>query len=299
MNTVAEIQHHIMRYARAGEVISPLPGLRMSRADSQGLPTSSIQNPCVALVAQGAKRTEIGDATFEFRAGQILVAPGNLPIIGQVTKASLCAPYLAMAVDLKPEVIAELIATQRSTSFTSNSQTGFSPSKADTVLLDTFNRLLALVDSPDDVDVLLPMLEREITWRLLRGTHSWLVRLIGVGHSRSSRVIETIRWIRGHYADSVSVNDLATMAETSLSTFYRQFREITAASPLQYQKQIRLQEARMLLLGGKADAITAAYAVGYQSQSQFSREYRRLFGLPPMQDIQRTRAMQPPLLDVI
>ncbi len=299
MDTLIDIQRHLILHSREGEVVSPLPGLRISRSRSVGLPTSAIQEPCVSLIAQGAKRTEIGDIAFEFQEGETLVVPANLPIVGQITKASARAPYLAMAFALRPEVIAELLATQPLATSSPGVQTGPSPSSIDPALLDAFNRLLALVDNLHDANVLLPMLEREIAWRLLHGSHAWLVRQIGQERAQSSRVGNVVRWICEHHSEPVSIDALAEMAGMSVFTFYRQFRAITATSPLQYQKQIRLQEARMLLLKGESDAVTAAYAVGYQSQSQFSREYRRRFGLPPMQDVQRTRAERSRALDVI
>ncbi|PYE18387.1 AraC-like DNA-binding protein [Paraburkholderia silvatlantica] len=253
----------------------------------------------MALLVQGAKRTEIGDTTFEFRAGQILVIPANLPVISQVTAASTSVPYLAMAVELEPALIAELLSGGSVTLSERDETSGPAPREADDALLDALNRLLALIDSPEDVDVLLPMLKREIGWRLLRGEQGWMTGLIGRMDVQSSQVGAVLRWMREHYAEPISVGDLAAMTGMSVSTFYRRFRAITAASPLQYQKQIRLLQARMLLLGGNTDAVTAAYQVGYQSQSQFSREYRRLFGVAPMRDVSRNRSLRTARFDIV
>jgi AraC-like DNA-binding protein len=299
MSKLIEIKALILRHSRTEQLHSPLAGLKIACTTKPGFPMVSIQEPCVALIVQGSKRTDIGNHSFQFCAGQILVVLANQPIVSQVTDAQAEAPYLAMAVELEPGLVAELLTDRPIPALLADHRQEPQPSIADEALLDPLYRLLSLLDHPQDVDVLLPMLKREIAWRLLAGPQGWLTRQISLGNGESSQVMRVMRWIRTHYSEPISVDALASMASMSLSSFYRHFERIAGTSPLQYQKQVRLQEARTQLLAGGGDTISIAYAVGYRSQSQFSREYRRMFGIAPMRDVRRSQSLRGLLHDVM
>jgi len=252
-------------------------------------PHRGIYEPSFALVAQGAKRTVVGDKVLEYAAGQYLVVPVDLPVVAKVIRASVDEPYLAVALALNPATIANLLLERSARDGAAVDPPGLKVSECSTELLDAVARLLRLLDRPDDVAVLEPMLEREILWRLLAGEQGAMVRQIGLTDSRLSQISRAIRTIRAHYAEALRVEELAQVAAMSPSTFHRHFFAITAMSPLQYQKTIRLQEARVRLIADAKNVAAVGFDVGYDSPSQFSREYRRLFGVPPGEDMKRIR----------
>jgi AraC-like DNA-binding protein len=285
-----EIRILVAAHARPDQR-SPIDGLLLSKVET-GPPDYSLTEPLLVVMAQGGKRLLLGDRVFEYRAGQCLVVTADLPVTGHFVDASPVTPSLAVGVTLRPAAIAALLLEARVGSRSRTTAVGpaIVTGTADPDLLDAVARLLRLLDHPADAPVLGPMIEREILWRLLNGPHGAMVRQIGLADSGLSHVSRAIRWIRANYAEPMRVSDLARLAGMSPSAFHRHFRAVTAMSPLQFQKRIRLQAARSLLVGRPHDVAGVGHLVGYDSPAQFSREYRRLFGAPPGRDAASLRA---------
>ena len=272
--------------AHAGKRL-PIDGLLLSRVETAP-PDYSLTEPLLVVMAQGGKRLLLGDEIHEYRAGQYLVVTTALPVTGHYLNISAQHPSLAMGLVLRPATIAALLLQARWPRFTSGSP-AMATGDADADLLDAVVRLLRLLDRPTDIPVLAPLVEREILWRLLTGPHGDVIRQIGLADSGLTHVSRAIQWIRDNYAEPMRIADLARLAGMSTSAFHRHFRAITSMSPLQFQKRIRLQEARSLLTAHPGDIAGIGHLVGYDSPSQFNREYRRLFGAPPGQDATRLR----------
>ncbi|MEU6140766.1 AraC family transcriptional regulator [Streptomyces sp. NPDC047081] len=285
-----ELRVLIARHARRPTAVD---WLMLSAQDRPTPPQAGIADPVVALVAQGSKRLVLGDRVYDYGAGQYLVVPLGLPVTGHVTQASRERPMLGAGIALRPAAVASLLLETGPGRDGRGTVSGLTVSDAPGELIDAFVRLIRLLEAPADVPVLAPMIEREILWRLINGQQGGLVRQIGLADSRLTQIGHALRWIRDHYAEALRVEDLARMSGMSLSPFHRHFRALTTMTPIQYQKQIRLQEARLLLMSSTEDVSAIGFAVGYDSASQFSREYRRHFGLPPGQDAVRLRAERP------
>ena len=251
-----------------------------------------------ALIAQGAKRLAIGDRTYEYRAGQYLVASIDLPVTGHFSEASPLEPALGFGLVLRPAPIAALLLETPAEPPPRARGTAPPPAlgvaEASPELLDAVIRMLRLLDAPDDRRVLAPMIEREILWRLITGPLGESVRQAGVGDSSLTYVGRAVRWITAEYDKPFRVEQLAKSCGMSTSAFHRNFVAVTGLSPIQFQKQIRLQRSRLMLMAGGYDVASIGYRVGYESASQFSREYRRQFGLPPGQDAGRLRSRRSP-----
>ncbi|MCW2936791.1 MAG: AraC-type DNA-binding protein [Actinomycetia bacterium] len=250
-------------------------------------PLGNVAEPVVSLVAQGAKRSTLGSRAFDYGAGQFVVITVDLPLTSHITAASDHEPFLGCSLPLDPPTIAGLLLESRLPARTALDGPAISVSDAAPDLIDAFVRLLKLVGSPQDARVLAPAVRREIHWRLLTGPHGGLVRQVGLADGRVAVVARAIAWIKGHYDEVIRVEDLAAEVGLSVSSLNRHFRAATSMSPVQYQKQIRLQRARIRLLANPGDVAGAGHAVGYTSASQFNREYRRLFGAPPGEDAAR------------
>lgn len=277
-----EIRGLIQRHARS-DLRTSIDGLLLSQVDDEE-PDYSLTEPLFVLLASGGKRLFLGDEVHEYRAGQYLVVTTDLPVTGHFFDT----PALGLGLALTPAVIAPLLlelpfAASARTSAIATGDAGFD-------LLDPIARLLRLLDHPSDARVLAPMIEREILWRLLTGPCGGMIRQIGLADSALTHVNRAIRWIRDNYAEPMRVEDLARLAAMSSSAFHRHFRSVTTMSPVQFQKRIRLQEARTLLVSRPDDVAGVGHRVGYESPSQFTREYRRMFGVPPSQDAVRLRA---------
>ncbi len=266
---------------------TPIAGLKVSRVETE-TPYASLTEPLVIVMFQGGKRILLGERVFEYRAGDCLVITSDLPVTGHFLDACPRSPALAMSVELRPEALAPLLV--EAPAWQEAGAPVIATSAADADLLDAVVRMLRLLDHPADAPVLAPLIEREILWRLLTGQHGGMLRQIGLADSSLSHINRAIHWIRGNYSEPLRVADLARLAGMSPSVFHRHFRAVTTLSPLQYQKRIRLQEARSLLVARAGDVVGVAHLVGYDSPSQFNREYRRLFGAPPSQDAARLRA---------
>ncbi|HVY98557.1 MAG TPA: AraC family transcriptional regulator [Dongiaceae bacterium] len=303
METLAEIRALIARHAGpmgpSGSRATPLPGLRLIATPAPTRPANSVYEPALAVIAQGAKRAMLGDRTFDYGAGQYLIVSVDLPVVSRVVEASRRQPYLCVGITLDPAAVARLLLETAAGERVADDgdALGLAVSAAPPDLLDAVLRLLRLLDRPDDVPVLKPMLEREILWRLLHGGQGALVRQIGLADSSLCHIRRAVAVIRARYAETLRVEELAGVAGMSPASFYRHFKSVTAVSPLQYQKQIRLLEARARLIAGPQNVAAIGFDVGYESPSQFSREYSRLFGAPPARDLARLRGQLPPEQD--
>lgn len=290
MQQLIELRALIARHATGGSRRTPISGLTLKAVFKPTEPIHSIDEPVFAVVVQGAKRTVLADRVFEYRAGHFLVASVELPVSSCVIQASEKAPFMGLGLTLKPELIASVLLETPSADAGVVERLGFDVSEAPAELLDAVVRLLRLLDRPSDIAVLRPLIEREIIWRLLCSEQGEMVRQIGLADSRLSRIRRAIGWIRERYAQPLEIEALARQAAMSPTSFHRHFRAATAMSPLQFQKQIRLQQARSRLMTNGADVARVGFSVGYDSPSQFSREYARFFGAPPGRDAARLRA---------
>ncbi|TDW76809.1 AraC family transcriptional regulator [Kribbella pratensis] len=271
-----------------------IDGLLLSLVDAPTPPTAGLASPTFALVAQGRKRLALGEQVFEYGAGDYVIVSVDLPVTGHFVEASKDAPCLGVGLELRPESIASLLldASEKPGS----TVRGLTVDHAPAELVDAMVRLVRLVHQPDDAPVLAPLVQREILWRLLRSPQGAAVREIGLADSSLSHVARVIGWIRKHYTEPFRVEDLAAMAGMSTSAFHRHFRTVTELTPIQFQKKIRLHEARLRVVGLGEDVTSAGYAVGYDSPSQFSREYRREFGTPPSRDRAGSGKLAPELI---
>lgn len=287
---LAEIRGVILDQARP-DLGTPIPGLMLAEVHTAE-PHHSLTEPLFVLMAQGGKRLLQGDEVFEYRAGQCLVVTSDLPVTGQFIGASPENPSLAMGLVLRPAVVAALLLEIGAAQQARLARTGgpkLATCDAWPELLDAVVRLLRLLQHPDDAGILAPLIEREIHWRLLTGPHGAMIRQIGLTDGLA-QVNPAIRWIRDNYAEPMRIEDLARLTGLSRSAFHRHFHDVTTMSPLQFQKRVRLQEARSLLVAQPNDVAGVGHLVGYDSPSQFNREYRRLFGAPPGLDATRLRA---------
>jgi AraC-like DNA-binding protein len=250
-----------------------------------------VSEPMLAIVVQGKKAALLGEETYHYSAAQYLVISVDLPLSGFITEATPEKPYLGFKLDLDPHQLCDIITAQTSANVSKRetSVRGFFVSTADAPLLDGALRLTRLLDTPQDIPILAPMIIREIYYRLLSGELSEAVRQIATSGSNMQRIAEVIQHIKADFTNPLRIEDLADRARMSPSSFHYHFKEVTSMSPLQYQKQLKLLEARRLMLAENSDATNAAYQVGYESPSQFSREYSRMFGAPPIRDIERLR----------
>nr|WP_239092284.1 AraC family transcriptional regulator [Streptomyces sp. SID14478] len=273
-------------------------GVLISKVERPAAPAPSMSGLILAVIAQGAKRLAVGERVHEYRAGQYLVASVDLPVTGHFFEATPEQPALGFGLVLEPAAVAELLlqaGPDDAPGAESEAPAGIAVSDASPELLDAVIRLLRLLDHPRDRAVLAPLAKREILWRLLTGEQGRMVRQLGLADSSLRHVARSVQWIREHYAQPFRVEDLARLADMSESAFYRNFQAVTAMSPIQFQKQIRLQQARLLLAAHPHDITRVGHQVGYDSASQFSREYRRQFGTSPSRDIARLHTSAPAL----
>ena len=265
-----------------------LDGVTLTAVGETTPPIGAMAEPSFAIVGQGVKRTTLNGTDYDYRAGQYLVVSVDLPVTGQALEASADAPLVVFSMTLKPQSIAPLL-LETPAPARRPKLAGLAASTAPPELLDPIVRLLRLLDHPDDLRVLAPGLRREILWRLITGEQGALVRQIGIADGNLAHISRAIRWIRQHYPEPVLVPDLADMAGMSVSAFQRHFRSATSMTPIEFRQQIRLQEARTLLGTRTANVAEVGYLVGYESPSQFSREYHRTFGTSPGRDAARLR----------
>ena len=284
-----ELRTLIARHARPDETTA-LERVLLSASGRPGAPHASTTGTVMAVIAQGAKRLAIGDRVYDYGPGEYLVASVDLPITGHYTHASRDEPALGFGLVLDPSVIAAVLLDAGATRREAQAPPGLGVAEAPAELLDAVVRMARLLDAPADRALLAPMIEREIVWRLLAGPLGESVRQAGLADSSLTHVSRAVRWISEHYDEPFRVEELARSCDMSASAFHRAFSAVTAHSPIRFQKQVRLQKARLLLITGADDVATVGHRIGYGSTSQFNREYRRQFGLPPGRDAERLRA---------
>jgi AraC-like DNA-binding protein len=287
-----ELRDLLARHARP-DLGGPIEDVRIFRADRPNPPTPTTYGKVLALVAQGVKRFALNDRLYEYRAGQYLVASVDLPVTAYFAQATPEQPALGFGLTLRPAVVAEVLLRAGPAELPDSSPgtpPGLAVSTAPAELIDAAVRLLRLLDHPRDIPMLAPLIKQEIIWRLLTGEQGGIVRQLGLPDSSLSHIARAVQWIRDNYARSFRVEEVAQQAGLSVSAFHRNFQAITSMSPIQYQKQIRLQRARLLLAASPGDIAGISRRVGYESPAQFSREYRRQFGGAPRQDAARLHA---------
>ncbi|MGJ5007695.1 AraC family transcriptional regulator N-terminal domain-containing protein [Bradyrhizobium oligotrophicum] len=283
----------VSRYAAvhadtAGIARTPIPGLTTVRATAPSELVYAISRPLVCLVVQGSKQVTMGLQGLTFSAGDSLIITADVPTVSQITRATRAAPYLSLVLELDSALIAELILQMDGTTATDGFAVRVEPTEAE--VTDAALRLMRLLDRPAGLQVLQAQLLREMHYWLLAGRHGAAIRRLGGPDSHAQRIARAVALLRAEFTQALPVERLAAVAGMSLSSFHQHFRRHTSLSPLQFHKQLRLIEARRLMLAEGISASSAAFAVGYESVPQFTREYRRLFGRPPVQDIKAAQA---------
>jgi AraC-like DNA-binding protein len=246
---------------------------------------AAVYDPMINLILTGSKTMTVGDRTLHYDPATYFVMSVDLPAVGAVHPAATGEPYLAVSLTLDPAIVAALIRDLPVPLCRTLFGSGFSVAPVNSELLDAWIRMLRLMERPDEIAVLAPAYEREILFRVLQGPLGWMLRDIASPDTALSRIGIAINWIRRNFSQQITVEALAEMAAFSVSAFHRHFKAVTALSPLQYQKRIRLLHARTQLIAGQGSATSIAFSVGYESPNQFSREYARLFGQPPSRDL--------------
>ena len=278
---MSELRDLLARHCHREITPTAIPRLTLSRADAATPLTAVIYHPLFCVVAQGRKRVFLGDQEFYYDPATYLIASMDLPVTGQVIEG----PCLGCTLALDPATLTALMLDLPPTAAGSHTATtALEVNALGSDLLDPLLRLLRLLDQPRDIPVLAPLIEREILYRLLCGPRGGTLRQLARPDSRLSQISRAIEAIRCRYDQPLRIGELARLTHMSATSFHRHFRAVTAMSPLQFQKQIRLQEARRMLRSQNVDAARVGFDVGYESASQFSREYRRLFGAPPRRD---------------
>jgi len=267
-------------------------GLTLYRKSEPTQPYSGMYPPCICLAVQGAKRAVLERNEYVYDARHYLITPINLPTVVQILEASQEKPYLGLVLDLDMRTLAELM-LDSALPQPQTQQPGHAMATGSVTpeLLNAFKRLVDLIDRPEDIPILAPIIKREIFYRMLTGDQGARLRQMASAGSQGNRIAQAIDWLKENFTQPLRIDALASRVNMSTSTFHHHFRVLTAKSPLQYQKWLRLNEARRLMLTENQDATTAAFQVGYESPSQFNREYSRLFGAPPLKDITNLRQL--------
>ena len=266
--------------------ITAIDGMAILRADYEKPASHLIMKPALCVVVQGTKWTTFGDRRYDYPAGRALVVSVEMPAFSRVVEASPAEPFLAIVIQFDLAVMRDVMERlEAPPELEDNLGRGVFVTDFDGSLADCVLRMVRLLDTPQAIPILAPMIMREICYWLLTGPHGGEVAKVVLANSHAQRVVTAIHTLRDQFAETIRIEDLAAVAQMSPSAFHRQFKALTSMTPLQYQKQLRLLEARHLMVTGDANAEVAAYQVGYESASQFSREYARMFGAPPRRDI--------------
>lgn len=287
----AELVERIVRALPEDGTLDPFPGLRLARSSRPTEPVHAVYQPALCFVAQGSKQALLGDEVFHYDPGHYLIYTVDLPLTFQVEEASKELPYLGLRLDLDPSLVASIrmesgIELRRGDA----RMKAMDVSPIDVNLLDAAVRLVRLIEAPADRKILAPLITREIIFRLLSGGQGpRLSHLIASGGD-TRRISKAIGHLREHFNQALRMEDIANDLGMSVSGFHHHFKSVTAMSPLQFQKQIRLQEARRLMLREDLDAASAGFRVGYEDPAYFSRDYKKLFGAPPQRDIAQLRS---------
>ncbi len=282
----------VRRYAEhhkvtAGVTETALPGVSIVRAECPGGLVHAIYKPLVCLILQGGKRVTMGTRVLQFAAGDSLIVTADTPTSSQITHASCKEPYLAIVIELEPAIIAELDSGIAERPGADCSLLQFDSTDAE--MADTAGRMVQLLERPAAVPMLMPFYRRELHYWLLLGRHGFLVKRYTVSGGKDQGIGHALAIIHKRFAEALSIRDLASAAGMSTTSFHYHFREATASTPLQFQKKLRLIEARRLMLSEGWNASSAAFEVGYESVNQFTREYGRVFGAPPARDIRAAK----------
>jgi AraC-like DNA-binding protein len=288
-----ELVERIGRAMRADGVAQPLPGLHLARSSLPMKPAHSVFEPSLCVIAQGSKEILLGESRYRYDPFHYLLTTVDLPYAGQVLEASKARPYLSLRLELAPTLVSSVMLEAGLASHASPRDPAdvmaMAVSPLDGPLLDAFVRLTRLLDAPAEAPVLQPLITREIIYRLLMGEQGARLCHLAVLGGYPSHIARAVQRLRRDFDQPLRIESLARELGMSVSRFHLHFKAVTALSPLQFQKRLRLQEARRLMLGEDLDAASAAYRVGYQDASHFNREYKSLFGVPPMRDVQRLR----------
>ncbi len=289
----AEREELVVRIGRAipeDGTVQPLQGLHLARSSSPLKPVHSVVEPSVCVIAQGSKEVLLGESRYRYDPSQYLLATVELPRVSQVLEASKERPYLSLRLELAPTLVSEVMVEAGHASPRDHADVrAISVSPLDGHLLDAFVRLTRLLDAPAEAPVLLPLITREIIYRLLIGEQGGRLRHLAILGGYTPHIARAVTRLRQDFDQPLRIENIAKELGMSVSGFHHHFKAVTTMSPLQFQKRLRLQEARRLMLGEGLDAASAAYRVGYHDASHFNREYKSLFGVPPMRDMQRLR----------
>jgi AraC-like DNA-binding protein len=285
-----ELVERIARAIRQDGRVEPLKGLRLHRASSPTESVHGMSGPAFCVIAQGSKEVLLGDTRYQYDPAHYLLATVELPVVSQVIEASQERPYLSLRLKLDPTLVGSVMVEAGHFSPRSHADVrAINVSPLDASLLDAVVRLVRLLDTPAEAPFLAPLITREIVYRLLMGEQGDRLRHIAVQGGHIHRIARAIERLGKEFDQPLRIDDIARELGMSASSFHHHFKAVTAMSPLQFQKQMRLQEARRLMLGEGLNAASAGYRVGYNDASHFNREYKRLFGLPPLRDVERLR----------
>lgn len=277
-----------------GAVRTAIEPVGIYRATGPSLKVPTIYKPCLCLIISGAKEVTLGQEVYRYEPGQLLAASVDLPLVGHVTNASTEVPYRSLSLDLDAKILSELVTNMDlNIGLEGDSTRGLFVEQTTQSLVDAVLRVVDLLDHPDEIPVMLPLLMREVHYRLLRTGQGIFIARLAMGGSNMQRISSVLRLMKDNFDKPLRVDELAEHANMSPSSFHHHFKQVTAMSPLQYQKRLRLTTARQIMLAEMKDAASAAYAVGYESTSQFSREYARMFGAPPMRDVMAILSQSP------
>ncbi|WMT43112.1 AraC family transcriptional regulator [Paenibacillus sp. D2_2] len=267
-----------------------IPSLYLIRYSNTTEPDYAVYKPCLCFITKGSKQIFLANERYTYNPANYLIASMNLPVVGQVIKATSDEPYLSLKLEFTKNQILEILTDSGMQPMPKgNSKRALFVGQMEPNLIDAILRLARLLDQPDDIPFLAPLFTREILYRLLQGEYGITLAQIAMEGCSTYRIRDAIEQIMQHYNQPLRIDELAELACMSVSSFHRNFKEVTAMSPIQFQKELRLQEARRLLLSEASEAAEVAYRVGYESASQFSREYSRMFGSPPRADIKRLK----------
>lgn len=272
-----------------GVLETAIPSIRFFRSSEKTSTSPTIYEPMFCLLLQGEKRIHLGNEEFSFNELDYLMVPVMVPVVGSIVCASASKPYIGISISLDLQELADLIIDMAGSLDEHDSPQSLNINRADEELMSVVKRMLTLLDNQDEISILLPMLKRELMFRLLKGPAGCQLRQFLLFDTQANRISKVMDHIKQHFDSTLRVKELASSVNMSESSLYNAFKSVTSMSPLQYQKQIRLNEARRIMLQDGLDAAAASYRVGYESPSQFSREYSRLFGIPPIADVSRYR----------
>lgn len=284
MNTRLDELRQLAARAENRRTETGIPRVAMVQGKIPEHQLSAVYEPMLNVILTGSKTMTVGEQSYHYDPATYFVMSVDLPAIGQVHQSADGKPYLAVSLTLEPKVVAQLIADLPKPAGSALYSSGFSVAPMTTELLDAWVRMLRLMDKPDEIAALSPGYEREILFRVLQGPLGWMLRDLATPDAALARVGVVVNWLRANFHQSVRIEELAEMAALSVSAFHRHFKAVTALSPLQFQKQIRLLNARYSLLAGEGNITAVALSVGYESPNQFSREYASFFGLAPSKD---------------